>query len=1671
MLALYRCGRQAEALRAYGRTRELLVEDLGIDPSPELQDLERRILAQDRELSVSVGPVVQRKAVLVVDLDDAGLRNTWERDGAYGRRDDDLEAAAATEGGTKLSPRGTAGYVVFDDAISAVRAARSIVNDGTRAAIDVGDLEMRDDEPVGPPLARSARLVAIAHPRQVLLSSAAHDALAQSAQTGWAAESLGRFDIVGLDPGAHIYQLVGRGFGSDFPPLRVDRLPPPVPGSVERSVPGYELRQLIGTGQLGEVHRAYQPSVGREVALRVFGRAMVSHPQFVRRFETASQRITRVEHPHVVPLLDYWREPNRAVMVTRLLTGGTLADRIPSDGFDTARTLGILETVASALASAHRHGVVHGRICPANVLFDAEGNAFVADLGIDEICSGVITFASSAYDAPERLGGSPATPASDVYSLGVLVQHLLSGTPPPLDGALDIADGPASAVVRRATDPRPGRRHQSIDELIGELRDAFAVSESPPAAFVSARNPYRGLEAFEQADSGDFYGRGRSVAEMVAVLRHQSLLIVVGPSGSGKSSAVKAGLLPALAAGAVPTSESWLVTEMVPGRNPFENLAAALGRVASTDLPDLEGALLSGSRSLCAVVDQLAPGNAGVVVVLDQLEELFTQTLDDGERRAFLSMLADVAQTTDSTVRVVATLRADYFDRPLTYPGFDEAIHGRTVALGAMSTDELADAVRLPSAAVGVDIEPGVVDRIVAEAEQQPGALPLVQHTLSELFAMRTTNTITIADLDEIGGVAGAIGRRAEQIYQSFDDRGRAATEQLFLRLVSVTEEHGDTRRRVRRTELERARIATDALDTALTEYGRHRLLTFDRDPASRTPTVEVAHEALLTDWERFARWVDEARDDLLARRRVESATNDWIASGGDDSFLYSGGRLELAEAWAAESRFDLGDDERRFLAASRERVDRDRLAQTRRRRKVIVLLAGATVVAMIMAAVVYVQRRNAEREAEDTRASELAGLATIAIDEDPERAILLGLAAHERTSEPSAELLSALHRAAQSARLTLSIPGVMNLAMDQSPDGSLLVADRLDGTGFVVIDAATGGTVADVTTDYPVSPYGLAFDATGSTVAVSYADSDDPSAPAIGLFDVASGGPVGSLPGPRSDDGGSLQFDPTGRWLGDLGPTGSIVWDVIAGGPPQSFDDAGDLEFLGDGSSVVVHKGAGLTVFDLETGEQIRQIAVPAAEYNDLEIDPTGKLAALVSGLSRRVYVIDLATGELRAALELRGPVFADFSSDGSVLAVSGDDSLIRLYDTTEFVEKRRLVGGSGTPWFLFFSPDDSRLVSASTGEIRTWDISEGGPEALGNLEVAGDLLDRVVMAADESAAYVTTYADSGSLSSLHRVDTRTGEDEVLLADVPYFFSTRPLVSPDLSHVATMARDDPFVSELITLADAATTRLDRCDSVRAFDESGRVAAVDAVLLCFEQEQELGLVSRIVDLETGRTILPLPPMDFRGSDVPTPIYAAAFGPPGDDGLPDVVAVIDRLTFTTTIYDLDDGQTVGTYREDADIPISLAVSPDGARLALLMESGRLIVMDLEGIMGGEDPANTVLVDIPAHAAGSKAVAFSESGMIATGSSADGISIWSPEGKPVASVPTHQADDPTFAFVPGTDTLYYEDGGGVVRRLPVDIAEVIEVARSLLMRGFTPQECSRYFPDEECPTFDV
>jgi DNA-binding SARP family transcriptional activator/WD40 repeat protein len=1678
MLALYRTGRQAEALRAYGRTRDVLVEGMGIDPSPQLKELERRILAQDRDLLIAVGPTVLRRAVLVADIDDAGWHDPAEREITFDRRDSELAEAADRESGVTLAPKGTAGYIVFTEPIRAVRAARAVVNEWTRVAVDWGDLEMRVEEPVGPPLARAARLVAVAHPGQVLLSSSAHDALTAAAQAGWAAESLGRFDIVGLDPGIHVYQLVGRGFASDFPVLRIDRLPPPVPSGLERSVPGYELRALIGVGEFGEVHRAYQPTVGREVAVRIFGPGMVCHPQFVRRFETASQRITRVEHPHVVPLLDYWREPNRAVMVCRLVTGGDLRQRIPIDGFDEPSALAIFESVAVAVASAHRHGVVHGRIRPENVLFDEEGNAYVADLGVDEICAGVITSASSAYDAPERLGGVLATRAADVYSLGVLVHHLLGGSAPSPDGAFPIGDA-AAAVVRRATDVDPRRRHESVDQLIAEVRSSLAVPSDPTTSFAPARNPYRGLAAFEQADAEDFYGRDRAVAEMVETLDRERLLVIIGPSGIGKSSVVKAGLVPALARGAVAGSESWLVTEMVPGRHPFEQMAAALERIANVALPDAVGALTEYVGALDDVVRQIVAPDVEVLVIVDQLEELFTQTVDDDDRRAFLHLMVDVANRRNAVVRLVATLRADFFDRPLGYAGFGDVLRGRTIALGAMTTAELADAVRLPAAAVGVGVEPALVERITAEAELQPGGLPLVQHTLAELFDLRKTNTITLADFDEAGGLAGAVGRRAEAIYESLDERARENARRVFLRLVSVNEGHKDTRRRVRRTELEQAGIGAEDLETVLGEYGRHRLLTFDCDPASRTPTVELAHEALLTQWERYRGWVDDARQDLLTRRRVESAARDWVNSGSEASFLYGGGRLELAESWAAGSGFELTEDERRFLAASREEVDRDRAARARRRRRIVGALVAALVVTTVAAGVALVQRRNADREGAETRARELAGHARLAIDEDPERAVLLALAATETTDEPLPEAVSALHQATQSMRVVTTLDGVLQTSFDQRPDGSLIAVDRLDATGYVIIDPATGEIVEEVTTEHQPGDDAISFAPSGTTLAVAYQGPQDEQTgaflphdgdPAVQRFEVPGGRIVGSLSGPAGSYH-APDHDASGRWLAAIHVSVDesrdiVVWDVAAGGLPRSLGPATWFDYLPGSDSVVVlgPRLTGLAVVDLITGDIIREFETPdLVDYQAIEIDPSGRLAALLSPLGRRVDILDLTNGRVEATLEMPTPTAVKFGPDSSVLAVGGNDHLVRLFDMGTFTEMRPLAGSPDQPFGLAFSPDGSRLVSGTVGHVRTWDLSPEGPTSLGGFHVSGGFIGRLDVAADESAAVVSVY--TGDRAALHRVDLTSGKDEELLADLRRH-GTSPEVAADLSMVAALDAKD--VTNVVDLATGQTRTLGRCEAVLAVDQSGRLAALDGRILCTDVQGPPPLpgpavASRVVDLRTGRTLLNL------GDTV---VSGATFGPPGDDGRARIVAVVNANTRIVTLHDLTAaGAEVGRYKPDEGMfVLNLAISPDGSRLALSMTSGQLIVVDIAALATADDPDNAVAWRVTAHSGSVQSVSVSESGWIATASSAGNVRVWSADGELVADLPIRLNDPPTLAFAPGTDTLYYEGGPGIIRRFVIDSDYNARLARSLLTRGFTDDECARYFPRESCPTLN-
>jgi DNA-binding SARP family transcriptional activator len=682
-------------------------------------------------------------------------------------------------------------------------------------------------------------------------------------------------DELGLDPSPELVRLHERILQQD-------------PGLELRGEPlrGYRLLEKVDDGPTGVVFRAIQPHVERDVAVKVFHERIAADPAFVRRFDPNAQAIAALEHPHIVPIYDYWREAGRAYIVSRYLRGGSLrAIEERGEPLERDRILRVVEQVSLGLAFAHRQGVTHGNVGSSNILFDPEGNAYLGDF---------------------LLRGGPAPdPSEDVRELARLARRLL----------------PNEALLEElAESAELGTGAPEADALAMAARTALE-----PTAIVSPRrseerNPYKGLRAFTETDSADFFGRGELTRRLVSRLADEGsgsrFLAVVGPSGGGKSSVVRAGLVPAIRHGVLGGPDPF-VAEMFPGAHPVDELEAALLRIAVRPVSRLHDRLDSGSRGLLEAIDLVAPGDAEVVLVVDQFEEVFTLTTDESERSLFLESLRVAAADPESRLRIIVTLRADFYDRPLIYPRFGELLAERTEAVPPLTADELEQAIRGPVERIGVRPEPGLVAEMIADVAHQPGALPLLQYALTELFEHRDEDRLTLSAYRELGGIMGALSARSEHIYDAFDQRVRLATKQAFLRLVTLGEGRQDTRRRVALNELDTLEVDREAIDNVIDTFGRHRLLTFDREPATREPTVEIAHEALLSAWGRLRTWIDGAREDLRQERGLARAAAEWRGSGGDKSFLVRGARLEQLETWAGATDLAIGRPERAYLKAT----------------------------------------------------------------------------------------------------------------------------------------------------------------------------------------------------------------------------------------------------------------------------------------------------------------------------------------------------------------------------------------------------------------------------------------------------------------------------------------------------------------------------------------------------------------------------------------------------------------------------------------------------------------------------------------------------------------------------------------------------------------------------------
>ena len=368
--------------------------------------------------------------------------------------------------------------------------------------------------------------------------------------------------------------------------------------------------------------------------------------------------------------------------------------------------------------------------------------------------------------------------------------------------------------------------------------------------------PFKGLASFEPVDAEYFFGRERLVAELVARLVGAGFLGIVGPSGSGKSSVLRAGLLPALAGGVLPGSEGWRRLLLRPGERPLD---------------ELRRVLVSGAKDPLAEALDALPASARLLLAVDQLEELFTACRSEAERAAFADTLARAAADPEGRAVVVVALRADFYGRFAAYPGLAELLGANQVLVGPMQASELRRAVELPAGRVGLRVEPELADALVDDVEGEPGALPLLSTALLELWQKRQDNALTLAAYRESGGVHGAVARLAEGTYARIPDERKQLVRAIMLRLVGEDEGDAPVRRRAPLAELdlERNEDVADVLAT----LADSRLVTVVEG------TVEVAHEALLREWPRLREWIEEDAEGRRLRRHITQAATEWDAA------------------------------------------------------------------------------------------------------------------------------------------------------------------------------------------------------------------------------------------------------------------------------------------------------------------------------------------------------------------------------------------------------------------------------------------------------------------------------------------------------------------------------------------------------------------------------------------------------------------------------------------------------------------------------------------------------------------------------------------------------------------------------------------------------------------------
>ena len=496
----------------------------------------------------------------------------------------------------------------------------------------------------------------------------------------------------------------------------------------------------------------------------------------------------------------------------------------------------------------------------------------------------------------------------------------------------------------------------NIKSTIVSAAEVKEIENQPPEP---GDPPYLGLQYFDENDAGRFFGREQLTARIANRLHDTRFLAIIGASGSGKSSVVRAGVIPALrrgeplADGSLPptTGNRWDYRIFTPTSHPLEALAAALQRDAETvaSIAALQQELAQEPRALGLAARRLIVqgGGQNLLLVIDQFEEAFSLSHNPDENRAFFDNLLEATDAHDpQPVTVVLVLRADFYAQLAQHDRLRERVSQNQEFIGAMSRDELFEAIVKPAALGNWKIQEGMVELMLDDVGDEPGALPLLSHALLETWKRRRGRTLTLSGYTESGGVRGAIAKTAESVFQQrLTPEQRPIARMIFIRLAELGDDSLDTRRRAAFSELITRATDEPTINAVLKILTDARLVVTEVVPPTETKVVEVAHEALIREWPTLRQWLDQDRQGLILHRQLTDDVNEWIRLDRDSGALYRGARLKQTLDWAVDNESGLSLQEQEFLDLSRKNAEEEaarslRLARAARIQRLLVSLS-----------------------------------------------------------------------------------------------------------------------------------------------------------------------------------------------------------------------------------------------------------------------------------------------------------------------------------------------------------------------------------------------------------------------------------------------------------------------------------------------------------------------------------------------------------------------------------------------------------------------------------------------------------------------------------------------------------------------------------------------------------